>query len=119
MSGRVQTLTWDNMPHSLELFENEIGRLYARLTVRKPNGTQLLTIDEFPDDVRFDDILRAWERQGSQWRDLFRPFDDGCRFAVVRVIDIGRYRLLWHVLHEKSCPQDALQILLKPKDVAL
>jgi len=119
MSGRVQTLTWGGMPHSLELFENEIGRLYVRLTVRKPNRTQILTVDDFPDDVHFDNILQAWQRQGNQWNDLFKPFDDGCRFSVVRVIDIGRYRLLWHVLHEKNCPQDAFQILPKPQDVAL
>jgi hypothetical protein len=36
-------------------------------------------------------------------------------FAVVRVIDLGTYRLLWYILHVQDAPQDAVAVLAKPQ----
>ncbi|MDO8469020.1 MAG: hypothetical protein Q7S29_04655 [Candidatus Peribacter sp.] len=113
MATRTQTLKWGGMPHTLELIEENGRTVFVRLTVIKPKGTQMPPTFALPDGITMDQVLDAWLQQKCNWEDLFTPVREGGLFAVVRSIDLGRYRILWYVLHIDDVPQDHCMVLRK------
>lgn len=117
MANRVQTLKWGGMPHTLELIEEADRTVYVRLTVVKPKGTQMFPPFVLPDGITMDKVLDVWLQQKCNWVDLFTPVREGGLFAVNRAIDLGRYRIVWYVMHIDDAPQDNCVLLRKPETV--
>ncbi|HAI98481.1 TPA: hypothetical protein DCL30_02965 [Candidatus Peribacteria bacterium] len=107
-----ETLTWAGMPHSFVLTETPMG-LFGELRIVKPRGTQSVPVP-FPGDVTLQNVLGAWK---GNWEDLFPPVKSPGTFSVIRFIDLGKYRVLWYVLHVYDAPQDACAVLPKPPAV--
>jgi|GEM_PF-2903356 len=138
MPEQRETLTWGGMPHSLELLETDEG-LCGILNIVKPRGTQQIPV-VFPKDVTLQEVMVCWK---GKWEDLFPPVKprdfldllcalirhpftkEGWRalfrrttsrrfFAVIRAINLRKYRVLWYVFHVEDTPQDACMVLPKP-----
>lgn len=104
VSPNPGTLTWPGAQHSLVFHQNETG-LSATMNIVKPNGTQKIEFN-LPSNVSLDHILRAWERQGKKWEDLY-VLQGPPVFISLRVIRLDPLGgIFWFVHHVNNAPDD-------------
>jgi len=126
------------MPHCFKLLETDEG-LSGLLIIEKPRGTQQIPV-VFPGDVNLQEVLCNWKGHWEDlfppvkprdfldllcalirhpftkesWRALFRRTPSRRFFAIIRAINLRKYRVLWYVFHDEDSPQDACLVLPKP-----
>lgn len=109
----ARELEWGNA-HRLTL-QDCSGRADGVLKLEKPGGRQFIPV-LFPLGVMVENVVAAWEAQGSKWVELFlceRP-----HFLALRVIWLPEGQaLVWLVVHIMDTPHDLCAIApLTPAD---